>query len=224
MNQRSVIAVESEAVDEAGVVAPAAVCQTRPRRRRPIPVTLLLSVIALTAYAAYERLGTTANADSVEFTRNLASGFLAIGMTEDQPGFMVLSALGREKVEVNATQVVNRVAGTHTVVEVQTPHDTTRLRLRGPQVILVSVDGAIERHDVAWTVAEFNALREAADCSHQAAVRKQRCGAPFTDLQEALVRWPSARVPERVRAFLAPFKDHRTQDLVETTDFRMFVH
>ncbi len=35
------------------------------------------------AYAAYERIGTTANADTVEFTQNLAGGFLAVGMTED---------------------------------------------------------------------------------------------------------------------------------------------
>ncbi len=127
----------------------------------------------------------------------------AVGMTEDQPGFMVLSALYQEKVEVSATQVVDRVAGTHTILEVQAPRDKTSIRLRGPQVILVSQDGAVERHDVDWTVAEFNALREAA-------VKKHRCGAPFTDLQESLARWPGDRVSEGVHAFLAPFKEYRT--------------
>ena len=190
-------------------VAAAPGCQARDRRWQPIPVTLFASVIGMMAYAAYERIRTTANADTVEFTQNLAGGFLAIGMTANQPGFMVLSALDQEKVEVNATQVVNHVAGTHTVVKVQTPRDTTSIRLRGPQVILVSEDGAVGRHDVAWMVTEFNALREAADCSHEAAIKKHRCGAPFTDLQESLARWPGKRVPEGVHAFLAPFKDHR---------------
>ncbi len=194
---------------EMNAVAAAPSCQARDRRWRPIRVTLFVSVIAMMAYAAYERIGTTANADTVEFTQNLSGGFLAIGMTTNQPGFMVLSALDQEKVEVNATQVVNRVAGTHTVVDVQTPRDAACIRLRGPVVIVISENGALERHDVDWTMAEFNVLRKAADCSHEAAVKKHRCGAPFTDLQEALVRWPSERVSVPVRAFLAPFKDHR---------------
>ncbi|MFQ5591206.1 MAG: hypothetical protein ACE5HE_08600 [Phycisphaerae bacterium] len=184
--------------------------QPRDRRCGPVPATLLLSVIALTAYAGYERLGTTANADSVEFTQNLAGGFLAVGMTEDHPGFIVLSVLDQDEVEVKATQMVNRVAGTHTVVEVRTPRDAARMRLRGPQVILVSEEGVVERHSVEWTVEEFDALREAADCSHEAAVKKHRCGTPFTDLQESLARWPNSRVPEGVHAFLAPFKARRT--------------
>lgn len=184
--------------------------QARDRRWRPIPVTLLASIIGMMAYAAYERIGTTANADTVEFTQNLASGFPAIGMTANQPGFMVLSTLDQEEVEVNATQVVSHVAGTHTVVKVQTPRDTRSIRLRGPQIILVTEQGDIEAYAVNWTVEEFNSLREAADCSHKTAIKKHRCGAPFTDLQESLTRRPGERVPERMYAFLAPFRDHRT--------------
>lgn len=205
MNRKNVMAVEADAA------APTSGRHPRALRWRPIPLTLFLGVIIVAAYAAYERVGTTANADSVEYTQNLAGGFLAVGMTMDQPGFIVLSALDREKVDVSAVQTVNHVAGTHTIVEVETLHDTTRIRLRGPEVILVSEDGAVERHDVDWTVAEFNALREAADCSHEAALRKHRCGAPFTDLQEALLKWPGERVPDRVRDFLAPFKDRRAR-------------
>lgn len=130
-------------------------------------------------------------------------------MTEDQPGFMVLSELDRDKVEVNATRIANHVVGTHTVVDIQTPGDAASIRLRGPQIVLVSEEGSVERHDVDWTVAEFNELREAADCAHEAAVKKHRCGAPFTDLQEAFAKWPRGRVPDRVRAFLEPFKNHR---------------
>ncbi len=182
----------------------------RRRRTSPIAKTVIASIVFAGAYAAFQRVGTTANAEVVEFTRNLAGGFLAVGMTEDQPGFMVLSALDREKVDVSTDQAVNRVTGTHTVVEVQTPHETRRIRLRGPQIVLVSEDGAVERHDVDWTVVEFNALREAADCSHEAVIKKHRCGAPFTELHEALAKWPGERVPERVRSFLAAFEDHRT--------------
>ena len=134
-------------------------------------------------------------------------------MTEDQPGFIVLSALDQDKVDVGAAQTKNRLAGTHTVVEIQTPRGMTRTRLRGPEVILVSEQGVVQGHSVDWTVEEFNVLREAADCSHEAAIKKHRCGAPFTDLQEAFARWPGERVPNRVRAFLEPFKDRRDKHM-----------
>lgn len=202
---------ETATIDDAVVVGPTKVCQTHARRWRPIPVTVFLGVIVVAVYAAYERVGTTANADSVEYTQNLAGGFLAVGMTEDQPGFIVLSALDREKVEVNAVQTINRIAGTHTVVEIQTPLRTQTTRLRYPQVILVTEQGSIQEYSVDWTVEEFDTLREAADCSHEAAIKKHRCGAPFTDLQEAFAKWPGNRVPDRVRAFLEPFKDHRAR-------------
>ncbi|MCH7808123.1 MAG: hypothetical protein IIB60_02760 [Planctomycetes bacterium] len=207
MNKKSMIAVEVESVDEAGFVAPASNGQTPAGRWRPIPVVLLLSVFVVAVYAAYERIGTTANANSVEYTQNLAGGFLAVGMTEDQPGFIVLSVLDQDKVDVNAVQTKNRAAGTHTVVEVHTPLGTKSTRLRGPQVILVTKQGAVEQYNVDWTVEEFNTLREAADCSHEAAIKKHRCGRPFTDLQEAFAKWPRDRVPDRVRAFLEPFRD-----------------
>lgn len=181
---------------------------TRRRRISPIALTALASVAFAGGYSAYHRIGTTANADSVEYTLNLAGGFLAVGMTEDQPGFFVLSALDQEEVDVTAAQTINRLAGTHTIVDVRTPRGTTRTRLRGPQVILVTKEGGVEKHAVDWTVAEFNALRAAADCSHEAAAKKRRCGAPFIDLQEAFAKWPSERVPNRVLAFLASFKNH----------------
>lgn len=183
----------------------------QPRRISPIAKTLVGAILFVVAYVGFQRIGTTANADSVEFTRNLAGGFLAVGMTEDQPGFIVLSALDQEQVDVSAAQTKNRLAGTHTVVEVETPIGTTRTRLRGPQVILISEEGVVVRQDVSWTVAEFNVLREAADCSHEAATKKHRCGAPFADLQEVFAEWPCDRVPERVRAFVEPFKSHRSR-------------
>ncbi len=191
---------------DASVVAVASGNQWNRRHWRPIPVTLFVSVIGMTTYAAYERLGTTANADSVEFTQNLAGGFLAVGMTKDQPGFIVLSALDREMVEVNVVQAVNRIAGTHTVVEVRSPREATSIRLRGPEVILVSEDGAVRRHDVAWTVAEFNAVRKAVDCSHEAAVKKHRCGAPFADLNDFVAAGQVTNMPGDMRSFLNRYR------------------
>lgn len=181
---------------------------TERRRISPIAITALASVAFAGVYSAYHRIGTTANADSVEYTLNLAGGFLAVGMTEDQPGFLVLSALDQEEVDVSTAQKINLLAGTHTVVALRTPRGMTRTRLRGPQVMLVTKEGGVEKHAVDWTVDEFNALRAAADCSYEAAAKKHRCGAPFTDLQEAFADWPAERVPDRVLAFLAPFKDH----------------
>lgn len=180
-------------------------------RISPITITLMLSVIFAGAYAAYQRIGTIANANTVEYTRNLAGGFLAVGMTEDQPGFIVLSSLDQDKVDVSAAQTKNHLAGTHTVVEIQSLPGITRMRLRSPQVILVTEQGAIEKYNVDWTFNEFNILREAADCSHEAAVKKHRCGQPFTDIQETLAGWPGQRVPDRVRNFLVPFIDHRSK-------------
>ena len=179
------------------------------RQVSPITMTLALSIAFAGAYAAYHRIGTVANADTVEYTPNLFGGFLAVGMTKDQPGFIVLSALDQDKIEVSATQTTNRLARTRTVVDVGTLRGTTRTRLRRPQVILVTKEGTIEKRAVDWTADEFNALRSAADCSYEAATKKRRCGAPFTDLQEAFADWPPERVPDRVLAFLAPFKDHR---------------
>lgn len=180
---------------------------SRPWWQRPIPLTLGLGVVVATAYVAFERIGTTANADTVEFTPNLVGGFLAVGMTEHQPGFVVMSLLGQDEVTVNAAQVISTLAGSHTIVDIQTPRGSTHTRLRGPQVILVSEDGAVETHSVEWTLDDFNTLRKAADCSYEAATAKSRCGAPFTDLHEAFARWSTDRVPERVRIFLAPFAD-----------------
>ena len=181
---------------------------SRCRRISPIRMALAISLMVAGAHTVLQRIGTTANADTVEYTPNLAGGFLALGMTDDQPGFIVLSALDRNEIGVNAVQNKKTLAGSHTIVEVQTPRAMTRIRLRDPQVVLVTEEGAVEQFAIIWTVEEFTALRRATDCSHEAAMEKHRCGAPFTDLQEAFAKWPREQVPDRVLAFLEPFKDH----------------
>jgi len=199
---RAMDAIQSTATDHAAGTPSSPALRIRQEWRSPVRLTLVVSTALLVLHAAYVRVGTSANADTVEFTQNLAGGFLAIGMTEDQPGFMVLSALEEGLVDVNAVQAVSRIAGARTVVKVRTPRGTANIRLRGPEVILVSDDGAVERHDVAWTVAEFNSLREAADCSHEAAVEKHRCGAPFADLRDVMSAGKIEGVPDAMQRFL----------------------
>jgi len=178
------------------------------RRHNSIPLTLFLGLLAAGSYVGYQRIGTTANASLVETTTNWAGGFLAIGMADHQPGFVLLSALDKDKVDIQADQVANQLAGTHTIVHVNTPSARKfQTRLRGPQVILVDENGNVEAQPVDWSLEDFMLLQQAADCSTHEAVSKNHhlCGAPFADLHEALAGWPKQRVPAPVRAFLAPY-------------------
>ncbi|MCH7721649.1 MAG: hypothetical protein IH988_11795, partial [Planctomycetes bacterium] len=66
------------------------------RRLGPIRVTLALALLVGGAYAGYQRIGTTANIEFVEYNRNLIGGFLALAMTDRQPGIVVFSALDQK--------------------------------------------------------------------------------------------------------------------------------
>lgn len=175
------------------------------RRLGPIPVTLALACAIGGGYVAYQRIGTTANANAVEFTRNLADGFVAVGFTEDQPGFVVLSAVNQPLVEITTNLVSNRLAGTHTVIGVQTRQGEWRKRLRGPQLVIIDKDGRINASPVDWSLADFAAIRKGIDCDHGGG--SKRCGAPFTDLHEFFAAWDKQRVPEKARRFLSPYAD-----------------
>lgn len=181
--------------------------RTTRRRLGPIPVTLALACAIGGGYVAYQRVGTTANANVVEFTRNLADGFVAVGSTKDQPGFVVLSAVNQPLVDITTDLVSNRLAGTHTVVGVQTRQSEWRKRLRGPQLVLIDKDGRIDASPVDWSLADFAAIRKGIDCDHEGGGNSKRCGAPFTDLHEFFADWDKQRVPEEARRFLAPFAD-----------------
>jgi len=196
--------------DAAGLPEPAqndtATTIARKRRINPIVLTLITAMTISAGYAGYQRLGTNANADVVEFTQNLAGGFLAVGMAEDQPGFVVFSAMDQDEAKVGAVQTQNLLGGTHTVVHVRTPRGETQIRLRGPRVILISKLGDVASYAVDWTVEDFGVLRREADCStHEAAMKKHHCGQPFSDLLGTFAKWPGERVPDPLRAFLKPF-------------------
>lgn len=63
------------------------------------------------AYVAYQRIGTRANVGNIQSFENLAGGFLALGMTEDQPGVLILSRIEKAKVRIDATLRRNALSG-----------------------------------------------------------------------------------------------------------------
>lgn len=175
------------------------------KKHRAVRFVATLALVVAAPYVLYQRVGTTAQANEIEFTTNLAGGFLAIGMTDKSPGFVVLSALDREAVDVRADHYANAVAGDFTVAEVRTPQTTWHRRLRGPIVVVVGEDGFAEEFAVDWSVAEFSLIRNGADCSHAHVGKLHRCGAPFADLFDLVVDGRLAGVPAQVREFLAPY-------------------
>jgi len=180
------------------------------RRLRPISVTLALACIIGGGYVAYQRIGTTANADVIEYTRNVADGFVAVGFTKEQPGFVVLSAVNQPLVDITTDLVSNRLAGTHTIVRFKTNKAQWQKRLRGPELIVIDKEGRIDASAVDWSLADFAAIRKGIDCEHEGG--SKRCGDPFADLNEFFTAWDKQRVPEQARRFLAPFAEHHGID------------
>lgn len=175
------------------------------RRHRVVPIVVALALSVAGAYVLYQRIGTTAQANVVEFTPNLAGGFLAVGMTEQHAGFIVLSALDRENVDVEARHYTNAVAGDFTVAEVRTAKSTWQMRLRRPVVVLVSGDGIVEPTPVDWAQNDFALVRDGADCGHAGHGNRHRCGAPFADLFDIVSDERLTTVPAAVRHFLTPY-------------------
>ncbi len=178
-------------------------------RPRVVVIEIVIGLTIAFGYVAYERIGTIANVDLIEFTRNVTGGFLAIGMTDDQPGFIVISGRDREETEVRAELVNNRIAGDHTVVTLSAGSNLWRHRLRGPAVVIVGEDGAVCAKSVDWSREEFVEIQEAVDCEVVEGKSRVRCGRPFADLAELFSTWKPGRVPGGVRMFLEPFADTR---------------
>ncbi len=171
-------------------------------RRRWLPI-LLTGGAVLVAYSAVQRFSTHANADRISSIANLAGGFLAIGISDAEPGFIVLSAMDRERVSVSADQANSVATGTSTTIEIRTPREHWSTRLRTPQVVIVSEDGRISPHTVQWSLADFQAIDRATDCDHPAPSGRHRCGAPFADLYD-VAKAKRLHAPDDVYAFLEP--------------------
>ena len=200
MNRRiEVVEIEGEDVSDVG--AP-----PRVARRwiwKPIPLTLAMGGLITTSYAAFQRVGTRANASAIEFTTNLSGGFLAVGMTDDEPGFLLLSALDREQVEVSAELTTSLAAGLRTFVELRTLREHKRVRLSDPVAILVNQDGSMSIHPLAWGLEDFMEIRVATDCSHDHGRGRHRCGVPFADFGDLVTAGTVKDAPDAVRKFLA---------------------
>lgn len=172
--------------------------QPRPHR---LPVLLILLIVLL-GYAAFERLSTRANADRVITFESYGNDAVAIGLTDDQPGFILLSRLPAAQVDVSAEIATSWLTGTHTAVRIHLPDRSQRIRLRNPLVILIERDGSIRTVDVAWSRADFQTLLHAADCETECREHVHRCGAPLAEITAALARWPQERVPSAIREFI----------------------
>lgn len=197
-----VAVLPAETTDGAGLARPSAIRAVPRVLFRPIPIALILGFAVVAAVAAFERVGTRANAGTVEFTIDYGGGFLAIGMSDDQPGFIVLSALDQEQVDVSAEQARSVVAGEYTFVEIRTARHQFRTRLRDPQVIVIAEDGAIDAHRVKWRFEDFVRIRTATDCSDASSLSVHGCGAPFADLLELVSVGRLEDVPEGMQTFL----------------------
>ncbi len=175
------------------------------RRRRwtaPVPMTLLVAVVITGGFAAYQRIGTLANVDAVETIRNLPGGFLAIGMTGNQPGFLLLSTFEEKDVTINAERYTHFLTGTHTRLRVETSTETWSKRLRKPVVLTIDGKGHIEAATVDWPLHTFRTLADAANCQHRSPPIKKHCGAPFLDIQARIAKWPLDTLPMHLRTFL----------------------
>lgn len=168
-----------------------------------IAVALLGAALVAGGVAGFHRIGTTANAEQVTTFERLAGGFAAVGRTETQPGFVLLSEADPRVASVAALVRTGVLSGRYTTVELTHGETVHALRLRGPEVILVEADGGIDRVPVDWTLAEFKAIERAMACADEAHGRGgARCGAPFMELDALVASWPKNRVPGALATYL----------------------
>ncbi len=179
------------------------------RSIRIIPLAIVGAIAICISVVVFQRYGTVANATIVETTRNLDGGFLAVGMTEEQPGFILVSALDQKDVTIHTQQAINTLTGAHTNVYVDTTTQHWKARLRKPLVITIDDNGRIQSSTVDWSLHTFHLLQDAVDCSHQTprtgegSPKHKRCGVPFLDLKERVAKWPTDSVPHCLSEFLA---------------------
>lgn len=180
--------------------------RTRAARRigSPAFVRVVVVVIALAlSYVAYQRLSVTANADRVTRFETWSDETVEIGMTDQQPGFVLLALTPPEKTRVEASNHDNWLTGRKTVITAHSPAHTQSAALRAPLVVLVDRAGTIDFVPVAWSKAEFDELVHAADCETDCKAHAHRCGAPLDAIAHALGGWPTERVPRPIARFLS---------------------
>lgn len=189
--------------DSAAAIDPMAIDKTGQSPSRAGLIAVATSLALAGAYIAYQRIGTTANVDTLTFVEDYAGGLIAVGMTDQQPGLIALSDLDRTDLRVEADRVEQGPAGRHTRVRVITPHARWQKRLRGPRIVLIDSRGGISSIPVEWTHADFVHVLDGLDCGPCPNKKTRACGQAFANLYETLQSWPGHRVPAEVRRFLS---------------------
>ncbi|RME41486.1 MAG: hypothetical protein D6788_01125 [Planctomycetota bacterium] len=196
---------------EPATLMPESPCQQGGGRRRrpptpwlrPIPFTLAVSIGVAGVWGAYQRIGTTTDVETVEIVPNLSGGFLAVGLSEDRPGFVLFSSLDPKEVDVEVQRADSPLGGRYATLFVHLGERTWRHRLRGPIAVIVGPDETVRAYPVSWSLDDLRAMQEAADCAHVAAGKRvHRCGMPFDDVRDVVSAWPRDRVPDPIRTFL----------------------
>ncbi|MFQ5491159.1 MAG: hypothetical protein ACE5GE_10590, partial [Phycisphaerae bacterium] len=154
-------------------------------------------------FVANERIGTTANVDTLDVHRDLLAGFIAVGRSENQPGAIILSRMNREQIKIHAQVSSNWATGKFTRLSVATPTASWNLRLRGPVVVMIDSQGRIASQPVAWTAADFAGLSQAIDCSTVDPDHWKPCGQPFGEMQKWMAGHVGLQLPESARTFIA---------------------
>ncbi|RJP33586.1 MAG: hypothetical protein C4547_12075 [Phycisphaerales bacterium] len=165
-------------------------------------IAVAACLLAAAAYVLYQRVGTRANADRVFSFESLRDDTVKIGLTDEQPGFVLLGRLPESLVSIDAQVRSNWLTGRQTFLRIATPTDHVGLRLRGPLAVLVQRDGSIASTAIPWSREDFAALLHTADCATDCVQHKHRCGQPLTEIARTLAQWPADRVPPLLRTFL----------------------
>lgn len=173
----------------------------KPRVSRRVRIFTAVAAVFVAAYAGFERIGTTANADLIESYQRYAGGFLAIGFTDTQPGILVLSEIEKENLSLNATGRRNWLTGHSTRVDITVGERAWSKRLRGPLIVMISADGEISAAPLPWTLEQFRQAGISVDCSGDFGAPKS-CGAPFSDFEEFIKRPSLPELPKAARDFL----------------------
>lgn len=177
----------------------APVRQVRARRLARLTMVIGGALLVAGGYAAWQRFGTVADVTHIETIEDYAGGFVAVGVSPEKPGFLCLSRVPRDRLELVAVHHENWLAGTWTTLTIRTARGRWTHRLRTPVVIMVDPRGRVDAVPVRWPRSRFLWLRDCVDCERGDA---RRCGRPLDDLAVRLAAQPPDQVPPAVLAFL----------------------
>jgi hypothetical protein len=188
-------------------------------RKSSLPAIIVAIALLAGGYIAYQRVGTRANANVIEFNPNIAGGFLAVGMTDEEPGFILLSTLHQDRVTVDAEQYENALSGTYTTLEITTPTGQTRLRLRDPEIIVIDESGEPRAFSVEWTLSDFHAVSSAVSSAvacedhNDHAGQPVPCGQPFLAFRRFLNTGSAPSVPDELHSLLEKLYSESNQSV-----------